>query len=788
MLTTYLKIAVRNFIKEKFFSGINVLGLSVGISVALIITLFVFHELSYDTFNAKHDRIHRIATYLEVGGNGSEVNSTFPPQAAAMQNEIPGIELAVRVSTSNGKIFKHEDRIFTEDKVIFADSGFFHVFDYKVLAGSRDLSLSKPYQILLTPALAKKYFDATDFSTVVGRSILINNEVFEISGVVEEAPANSHMHYSAIASMESTSQGRDRTWNSLNVSLYVLLAEGVKISSVVENVTGVFRKHMPGFDDFAKQGMVMQPTTIPLKDIHLKSNIRGEFEPGGNVMTLYIFGSVALIVLLLASVNFVNLLTARSANRAKEVGVRKVLGSARTHLIRQFILECILLVGVATLLALGCVELLRTPFTYLSGKALPFDLLLTPGYLAALAGFVILLGIAAGSYPAFFLSGFQPAAVLKGKIRSGFKNGRLRNTLVTIQFVISIVLITCTLMVQRQLDFMRSKKLGFDKENVLIIDNSDRLPSQRAFIDALLTIPGIDNAGAATFRPVDDYDGMLITTEDGKDDRRAVNFSRVDDQYLNVLKYEFIDGRNFSREMASDTASVVINERAAELLFGGTALGKKLYNEYEYTVIGVVKDFNFESLKNEVRPLVFYPHPNQRFLHVRLLPGNYQNAIAHIEKIWKSQTSDLPFTYSFLDETYNNLFQEEVKLGNIFAVFTGLGLFIACLGLMGLTAYMAEQRKKEISVRKVLGASFHQVIFLMSKDFLKIMVIATVVAVPLTWYMVNQWLNEFVYRTTISALVLLFGAGAVIITALLAVSYQAVRAAFTNPVDSLKEE
>lgn len=788
MLKTYLKIALRNFVKERFFSTVNIVGLSVGISVAMLIALFVLHELSYDRFNEKHEQIHRIATYLEVGGNGSEVNSTFPPQARAMQDEIPGIELAVRVSSSDGRIFRHEDKIFAEDMLLFADSGFFQLFDYKVLVGNPTLALSKPYQVMLTPDLVVKYFNINRYEEAVGKSILINNEPYEVSGIVDEAPGNSHIQYSAIASMKSTPQGRDQTWNNLNVSMYVLLQPGVNIENVVAATSDVMRKHMPGFDSFAKQGLIMRPTTMPLTDIHLHSNIRGEFQPGGSVVNLYIFGCVALIVLVLASVNFVNLLTARSANRAKEVGIRKVLGSARAHLVRQFIMECILLVGLATLLALGSVELLRSPFTALSGKLLPFDLLLTPKYLFTLLVFVIALGIAAGSYPAFFLSSFQPAQVLKGQLRSGFKSGRLRNTLVTIQFVISIVLISCTLMVQRQLEFMRSKKLGFDKDNVLIIDNTNRLPSQQAFIDALLNIKGVENAGAAAFRPVDDYDGMLVTTEEGKDDRKAVNFSRVDQHYLTVLRYEFVEGRNFSKDFASDSAAVVINERAADLLYGGNALGKKLYNEYEYTVIGVVKDFNFESLKNEVRPLVFYPHPNQRFLHVRILPGNYQATIADIEAIWKAHTSDLPFAYSFLDDTYDNLFKEEVKLGNIFGVFTALGLFIACLGLMGLTAYMAEQRKKEISLRKVLGANIRQLIFLMSKDFVRIMLVAALIALPLTWYMVNQWLQGFIYRTDISALSLLIGAGAVMVTAFIAVSYQAIRAAYTNPVETLKEE
>lgn len=788
MLITYLKVAFRNFLKEKFFSLINVVGLSVGIAVALLITLFIMHEMSFDKFNSKHDRIHRVAMYLEVGGNGSEVNSTFPPQAAAMQADIPEIELAIRVSPFNGKIFKHGDKLFTEDRIVYADSAFFSVFDYKVLLGDKTSALSKRNQVMLTPSLAKKYFDTADFSAVVGNSISINNELFEISGLVEEPPANSHIQYTAIASLESIPQGRDQTWNSLNVTTYVLLQPGASIHTVVEKTTGVLRKHISGYENYASSGIVMQPISMPLTDIHLKSNIRGEFEPGGSMSNLYIFGSVALIVVLLASVNFVNLLTARSANRAKEVGVRKVLGSARANLMRQFIMECILLVAISTLLALGVVELLRTPFTYLSGKPLPFDLLLTPAYLFGLLAFIVVLGVISGIYPAFYLSGFQPAQVLKGKIRSGFKGGRLRNTLVTIQFVISMVLISCTLMVQRQLEFMRSKKLGFDKENVLVIDNSNRLPSQKAFIDEISRLSGVELAGAATFRPVDDYDGMVISTENGKDDRKAVNYSRIDDKYLEVLKYEFLEGRNFSKSLASDSAAIVINETAANLLYGGSALGKKLYNEYEYTVIGVVKDFNFESLKNEVRPLVFYPHPNQRFLHVRISPGDYQQTIASIEKTWKSHTSDLPFSYSFLDDTYNNLFKEEVRLGNLFAIFTALGLVIACLGLMGLTAYMAEQRKKEISVRKVMGANSSQVFILLSRDFLKIILVALLLALPLTWYMMDKWLGSFIYRTNVSMLILIVGALAVGFTAFVAVSYQALRAALINPVESLKEE
>jgi putative ABC transport system permease protein len=789
MLKTYFKIAVRNFVKERFFSAINILGLSVGIGVALLITIYLVHELSFDKFHSKHERIYRIPLYMEVGGSGTELNATFPPMAEAIQTEIPEIDLAIRVSLFNGRIFKADDKVFSEDRVMYADSALFSVFDFKVLAGNPQTALAKPYQILLTPDLVKKYFNTGNYGQVIGNSILINQELYQITGVVEEPRANSHILYSAIASMESTAQGRDKTWDNMNVSSYILLKPNTVIETVLRKIPGVFNKYIPNYKNFSEHGIAITPLGQPITDIHLRSNIRGEFEPGGSMMNIYIFGSVAFVVLLLACVNFVNLLTARSANRAKEVGVRKVLGSSRSNLMRQFILECILFVAVSTLLALGSIELLRGPFTALIGKSLPFDELLTPDYLIFIGLFIILLGIIAGSYPAFYLSSFQPAQVLKGKIRSGFKSSKLRNSLVTMQFLISMILITCTLVMQKQLHFMRGKKLGFDKENVVIVDNTNRLAGQQAYIDAVLSLSGVESAGAATFRPVDDYDGMLVTTEEDKDNRKHVNFSLVDDQFLDVMKYTLVDGRNFSKDMASDTAAVVINEMAAKILYGGQAVGEKLYNDpFGYTVIGVVKDFNFESLKNEVRPVIFYRRPNQRFLHVRLKPGNYETTLAEMERLWKQQTSEIPFSFAFMDDTYNNLFKEEVKLGTIFSIFTALGLFIACLGLMGLTAYMAEQRKKEISIRKVLGANLVQVISMMSKEFVKIMILAFVLAVPVSWYMMTRWLEGFVYRTDIPVSMLIVGGGVVIFIALAAVAYQSLRAALLNPVDSLKEE
>jgi putative ABC transport system permease protein len=788
MIRTYFKIAVRNFLKEKFYSALNILGLSIGIAVALIITVFIAHESSFDRFHTNAERIFRIGMRLDIAGNSAKMNSTFPAMAEALETAIPEVEQAVRLYLLNGRIFKSGEKVLSEDKVLYADADFFKVFDFKTLAGNNATALTKPYQVMLTPALAKKYFNTQNWWEVVGQEISINETSFQVSGIIEEAPENSHVTFTAIASMLSLRQGKNPDWDNLNLSTYVLVRSGNDMQDVMNKLTGVFRKHIKDYDKMPEHGVVMQPIGQRLTDIHLKSNLQGEFEAPGSVSTLYIFGSVGLVVLILASVNFVNLVTARSANRAKEVGVRKVLGSASRQLMFQFITECIMLVALATLLALGIVEIVRGPFTILLGTSLPFDTLLSGEYFLYLILFVLVMGIIAGSYPAFFLSSFRPAVVLKGKLRSGFRGSKLRNALVATQFIISIVLITCTLIVQRQLNFVRSKKLGFDKDNVIVIDNTNRLKSQLAYINAAKQIRGVMGIGAATFRPVDDYDGMLITTAQDKDNRKLVNFSRVDEDYLSVMNYEFVEGRNFSRDFPSDSAAVVINQKAAEFLFGEHAMGSKVNNGIDYSVIGIIKDSNFESLKNEIRPLVFFLHPNQRFLHVRIEPGNYAQTIASLEKVWKQQTSEIPFSYSFLDETYDNLYKQETRLGLIFNIFTALALVIACLGLVGLAAYTAEQRRKEISIRKVLGASASTIVQLLSVDFVRVIAIAFILAVPLAYYLMDQWLDTFAYKVDVPIYMLIVGGIIVIVIAMAAVSFQSIRAALVNPVDSLKEE
>ncbi len=793
MIRNLIKVAFRNFLKERFYTFLNIAGLAVGISVALLITIFIVTELSYDRFHSKADRTFRLISDLRMGANKIRGNYVFPPLAAAINEESTEVEVAVRLLNRNGVNFKRDRTAFAEDEVLYADPKFFDVFDFKLLAGDKQTALKDQHQILLTPAIAEKYFKTSDWTKVVGQSIEVGDILYQITGIIENAPANSHFHYSAVSSMESIPRGRDETWGNMNVATYLVLREGRDINEFMSGLPDLITRNNPSYAELPAQGIEIAFEAQKMTDIHLTSAIEGEFEPNGSIATIYIFAGVALVVLLLACVNFVNLTTARSANRAKEVGVRKVLGSTSTTLLKQFTLEAIMIVAIATVFSLGIIELVRTPFSALTGRSLSFEILLEPISILILVLFVIVLGVLAGSYPSFFLARLKPASILKGKVRSGFRSSSLRNSLVTIQFVISIVLITCTFVVQNQLSYMRSKKLGFEKENVLVIRNGRQLQSQQKFIDALRQQSFVAAVGAARYRPIDDYDGTAAVTEEDHENRRLVNKGAVDYDFLNALSFELVEGRGFSRDFVSDSSAAVINESAANYLFEGEALGKKFWvgdedgNGLEINVIGIVKDFNFQSLKSEIRPLVFLLDTDLEFIHVRLKPGDYNESIAQIQALWEKE-ADVSFDYAFLDESYDNLFKEESKLGSIFSIFTFLALLIACLGLLGLAAYTSEQRSKELSVRKVLGATASQIVVLLSKDFSRIVGIALILAFPIAYYAMDYWLEGYAYRAPLDIKLFVGAALSVLIVAMLAVSYQSVKAALTNPVDSLKNE
>ncbi len=790
MIKNYLTVAIRNFLKGRLYSIINVVGLAVGLTVFLFITVFVYHQLSYDGFHLKADRIYRVASHLEMGTNVAEMTATYPPMAAAMSSTFPEVEKSLRLFMQYGKVFKNDEKVFTED-ILYAGPEFFDVFSFKLLAGDPATALQKKDQVVLTRELVTKYFgEQTDLSSVIGKSLTIDGNVSAVTGVIQDCPENSHFHYTSVVSMESSQQGQDLTWNNMNLSTYLLFRERVDAKQVESKIPEMLMKHVPDFDKYEANGVVVRFFLQPLRSIHLHSNLDGELSPTGSIVTVYILGSIAAIVLLLACVNFMNLTTARGARRAKEVGIRKVLGSSAVQLVRQFTFETILMVALATVLALVLLQVFRYPFVMMTGEHLSFDLLVHPGFIAALIAFTMLLGIAAGSYPSFYLAAFKPVDVLKGKLRSGMKSSALRNGLVVLQFAISIVLITCTIVVQNQLGFMRARKLGFDKDNLVLINNANKLPSVSAFENELKNSKDVVSVSHARFRPIGNYDGTSVSTEDDRANQRLLNMNYVGYEYFDVMKFQLQSGRGFSRDF-TDSMSLVLNETGANYLFGGNPIGKKVYTDDKtyYTVIGVVSDFNFESLKNEVKPLMFFlREKQQRFMHVRLAPGNHIASISAIEAIWKSQQADVPFTYTFVDDDYAELFKEEARLGNIFNVFTGLALFIACLGLLGLAAFSAEQRTKEISVRKVLGASVPGILILLSKDFAKLVLIAVVISLPVAYYLMQQWLDTFAFKTTISVVSLSVGAILTLTLALIIVSMQGLKAALLNPAETLKYE
>jgi putative ABC transport system permease protein len=526
-----------------------------------------------------------------------------------------------------------------------------------------------------------------------------------------------------------------------------------------------------------------------LTSIHLYSDVIGEIEPNSSITTLYIFASVGFVVLLLACVNFVNITTARSANRAKEVGVRKVVGAASIQLMRQFILEAVLMVLAAAILAVLIVSVAQYPFNVITGKAISAATLVEPVNLLILVAFIVSLGIVAGSYPAFVLTAFNATRVLRGSIRMGFRSRRLRSVLVVIQFAVAIILITATLVVDEQLRYMRSRKLGFDQENVIVIENGDKITGAAAFQKMLRAMPLVRDVGTGATKPIGGYDGLPLAAEN-LENVLLVNYSTVDAAYLKALQYQFVEGRNFTSAI-TDTSAIILNRSAATALLGDKPLGRKVAypgRRQLYTVIGVVEDFNYQSLRNAVTPVVFFYKPDQRYICVRFKPGDPAQGVAVIEALWKKQYPDIPFVFTYLDETYASLYKGEVQLGITFGIFTVLALLIACLGLVGLSVYISQQRSKEISVRKVFGASIMQITLLLSREFIRLILVACLLAVPAAYYIMALWLNDFAYHISIGPWVLAQGCLIVLLAGVGAVAYQSVRASILNPAQSLKEE
>ena len=807
MIKNYFKTALRNLFKNKFYTSINIIGLAAGLATCLLIFLYVLDELSYDRYNKKADRIFRVNNEIKFGGNYADLAVAPALMGPTMVKEFPAVQQYTRLRWYGGFLVRKGNQNLREGRVGYGDSTLFDVFSFPILDGDSRTALREPHSLVLTETMAKKYFDRTN---VVGETMLINDTGnYKITAVIKDIPPQSHFYFDFFVPFIDDPDSRSPNWLSENYNTYVVLRERSDAEKLAPELNKMMDRYVGpeikdvinlSLDDFKKSGGYIRASFTPLTDIHLHSNKIAELWGNGNMQFVYIFSAVAVFILLIACVNFMNLSTARSSNRAKEVGVRKVLGSLRKNLIQQFLTESVLISFIALLLSILLAWLLLPYFNQLAGKSIHVNALFQPSMLASLVALMLAVGLLAGSYPAFFLSAFQPIIVLKGKLAAGFKRSWLRNALVVFQFFISIVLIIGTIVIYTQLDYIRSKDVGFNRKQVLVINSTDALRNQAVtFKNELLQISGVENATLSGYLPVNyNRSNDAFFTSPALDQKTAMSSQiwGVDENYIPTLNMKVIQGRNFSPQYPTDSTAVVINEAAAKFLNTKDILDKKLYRIEDIQtkkldvlhIIGVVKDFNFSSLRQVVTPLVFALRKETGNISIRISTAKIPSIISQIETKWKALAPNLPLDYSFMDEQFNKLYTTEQETGRIFITFALLAILIACLGLFGLVTYAAEQRTKEIGIRKVLGADVSNIVAMISKDFLKLVLIASVIAFPIAWWAMHKWLQDFAYRVNISWWVFAFAAATAIIIALLTISFQAIKAAVANPVKSLRTE
>ncbi len=770
-------------------------------------------ELSYDRFHENADRIYRVNLSYQLGGQGGDYAVAAAPLARTVVETYPEAENAVRFRTQGGYTVYRDGNAYREEAVTFADSSVFSVFTLPLLHGNPRTALAQPNTLTISATSAEKYF-GTHWEQLppLGETLLVGRDKvpYQVTGIFEDIPTNSHFHFGMFLSMPSLEDSKTEVWLSNNYYTYLLLREGTDVTALQTKIDETFETYAAPqieqfsgatYEEFLGAGNYFNYLLQPLTDIHLYSDLEAEIQANGDIRYVYIFSAIALFVLLIACVNFMNLSTARSAGRAKEVGIRKTLGSVRQQLIGQFLVEALLISFLALLLAILLAEVALPFFNDLAGKQLTVQYL-HPWYsLPLLLGAAVVIGLLAGSYPAFFLSAFRPAAVLKGKLAGGINRSWLRSGLVVLQFGISIVLITGTVVIYQQLNHIRSKKLGYDKEHVLVVHNTYYLGDQaEAFKNEALREPGITAATLTGFLPAGAFTHNNSAIFPGKnvdsDRTTTVPWFHVDYDYIPAMGMQMVAGRNFSRDFATDSSALIINEAAARYFFDeANPLGQELSRfgdtpgDFDtHTVVGVVQDFHYSTMRDKIMPMVIVLGGNISALSMRVQPDQVPSVLATLEAQWKQFVPDLPFEYSFLDERFNDVYQSEEKLGTIFTIFCSLALFIACLGLFGLASFTAEQRMKEIGIRKVLGASVSSLVLMFSKNFTKLVLIALLLALPLAYFIMDRWLADFAYRVTLGASTFLIGGGIALLIAWLTVGFQSVRAAVANPVDSLRSE
>jgi predicted permease len=785
MLYNYLIITLRGLRKSKAFSLINLLGLAVGMATSILILLWVQDELSFDNFHPHGDHVYRVVAAWQTNNETQEYAATPAPLAAVLKGEILEIRDVVRLGEGGQMLLTYRDKHFDETGALYADPALLRMFGFPLVKGDPNSALRDPHSVVLTQTLAQKYFPNEE---AVGKRIRVNNGAdFTVTGVMRDVPANSHLRFSFVVPFELMKESNatlDNNWMDYNYTTYVQLHPGTPAAGVDGKLAAVFRRRNPD-----TQGRFYLE---PMRRIYLYSKVPGDNARHGDAQSVYIFSAVAVFILLIASINYMNLATARSARRAKEVGLRKVAGANRGQLIGQFLGESVLLACVALGLALVLVWALLPVYSDITEKVLSMNMLLGNTLLALLA-IAVCTGLVAGSYPALMLSAFQPVRVLKGTLSAGRGGAAFRRGLVVVQFTLSILLIFSTLVIYRQMQYVQTKNLGFEKENILtFVLRGDLNRKYETVRGELLRQPGVVAVTSAS----QDLTNVNSSTGGGDwegkpaESRLILNQLSVDRDFTDAFNLRMVAGRGFSRQYATDSAAFILNEEAVRQMGLQSPVGKRFSaHNVTGTIVGVAEDFHFKSLHEPIEPMVLFVSPNWRGqAYVKIKPGYEAAAVAACEKVWKTFNPSYPFAYRFLDENFDRMYRAEQRAGRLFRYFAGIAIFIACLGLFGLAAYTAEQRVREIGIRKVLGASVSSLVTLLSREFVVLVIISFALAVPLGWYLMNGWLSDFAYRIRLSWWLFAVAGGLAAVIALLTVSFQSIKAALADPVHSLKSE
>jgi putative ABC transport system permease protein len=788
MLKNLIKTAVRHILKHPGYSFLNILGLTLGITSAIFLIIYVSDEVSYDRYHEKADRIYRVSsTIKEPDDQFTWIIAQIPfgPQVA---HDYPEVESVVRFIPMNRALYKYQDKEFNEENFFYVDSTMFDIFSYKVLKGEVKSALLAPKKIILTEKIANKYFGKSD---PIGKTLTTGTDAYEVTAVIQDVPTNSHFRFDALAARNNLPKNIG-SWGNFGVFTYLLLPEKTDVKAFEKKLGAMYDAYMKTIFESLK--ITIKYNLEPLTKIHLYSTNPQEPEPTGSITYVYIFAIVAIFLLLIAAMNYMNLATARSTRRAREVGLRKVVGSRRSPLILQFLSESVVFTVISLIFSIILIIILLPKFNTLAAKSFTLGILHSPAVLLSFFAVVIIVGICGGTYPAFFLSRFSPVTVLKGEITQGSAGSLFRKILVVIQFSVSVIMIICTMVVFRQLKFMKSMDQGFDQKNVIELQLNGDMPRKYPVLKQVLRENQNIKYVTSTNTVVGAGSGKVIfqvETDQGMSNR-GINFAIVDHDFIETLGIKMVSGRNFQEDMPSDTSKgVVVNETFVKRMSWAEPVGKKvtLGNFIDGRVIGVMKDYHQTGMYNGIESLLLVYRPrNTNVVYIKLSGLENTKTISFIENKWKEIFPDQPFVYQYLTERFNGQFVADEKRGLIFTIFTILAILIACLGLFGLASYMVEQRTKEIGIRKVFGANENTILGLISKDFLILVTIGIVIALPVAYSLMHNWLKNYVYRTNISGTLLILAALLTIVITFATISYKAYQASIMNPARSLKNE